>query len=353
MRIFRCGACGNLLYFENRYCVQCGHRVGYDSARNALLAVQQQGDNSWSPFDRPNEALHFCANAQWDACNWLAPHNAAWCLACRHNGTVPDLSEPVHLQKWQLIEFAKHRLFYSLARWRLPLQTRQEDTQHGLIFHFPADPPQGPKVMTGHDNGVITIALTEADDVERESRRLQMGEPYRTLLGHFRHEVGHHYWDLLVRDGREIEQFRALFGDDREDYGEALQRHYQSGAPPDWQERYVSAYATSHPWEDFAETFAHYVHIVDTLETASAFGMQVNPPLDNTGQLTARIESDPYREIDVRNIVAAWIPFVFAINNVSRSIGKPDLYPFILSPAVIQKLGFVHELLGSREKPPG
>jgi hypothetical protein len=346
VRLFQCGACGNLLYFENRFCLQCGRRLGYDPASNCLRALEQDQAGGWSSAEDPKAGFSFCANVQFDACNWLLPHSSSetYCLACRHNGTVPDLSNPVNLQKWPLIEFAKHRLAYSLIRWRLPLRTRQEDPEHGLIFHFPADPPEGPKVMTGHDNGVITIALTEADDVERENRRLQMGEAYRTL-GHFRHEVGHHYWDLLVRDQNRFADFRAIFGDETQGYDQALKRHYAAGPPPDWQERFVSAYATTHPWEDFAETWAHYVHIVDTLETANAFGTQIRPSLDRTGALAAQIEFDPYEGTDIHSIVRGWIPFVFAINNVSRSIGKRDLYPFILSGSVVEKLEFIHLLL--------
>jgi hypothetical protein len=91
------------------------------------------------------------------------------------------------------------------------------------------------------------------------------------LLGHFRHEVGHYFWDRLVAtDPHQLEEFRVLFGDDRQDYGEALKRHYDEGAPANWQDTYISMYATMHPWEDFAETWAHYLHIVDTLETAGA-----------------------------------------------------------------------------------
>jgi hypothetical protein len=204
--------------------------------------------------------------------------------------------------------------------------------------------------MTGHDNGLITIALTEADDIERERRRLEMGEPYRTLLGHFRHEVGHYFWDVLVRDGGKLEACRAVFGDDSIDYGEALQRHYAEGAPPDWQQRFVSAYATTHPWEDFAETWAHYLHIVDTLDMASEFGMEVRPPADQIGGLSAHIAFDPYRTENFDAIVAAWLPFTFAMNSVARAMGTRDLYPFILSPQVIQKLSFIHGLVQETAK---
>jgi hypothetical protein len=216
-----------------------------------------------------------------------------------------------------------------------------------LVFEFLAEPPteDGPKVMTGHDNGLITIALAEANDVERERRRTAMGEPYRTLLGRFRHEVGHHYWDLLVRDGGRLDACRGVFGDDREDYGEALQRHYRDETPADWQERFFSAYATTHPWEDFAETWAHYLHIVDTVEMAGAFGVRVDPRLDASGTLSADIDIDQHRGADIRRIIADWLPLTFALNSINRCMGQPDLYPFIISPPVVEKLGFIHDLV--------
>jgi hypothetical protein len=192
---------------------------------------------------------------------------------------------------------------------------------------------------------VITIALAEADDAERESRRKAMGEPYRTLLGHLRHEVGHYFWERLVRDEGRLASFRATFGDDRANYGQALQTHYRSGAPADWQDSSVSRYATTHAWEDFAETWAHYLHIVDTLEMASEFGMEVRPRVDRDGELTARIRFNPYETRDVEALVNAWLPFTFAINSVNRAMGLRDLYPFILSPAVVGKLGFIHGLV--------
>jgi len=252
-----------------------------------------------------------------------------------------------NLQHWQRLEAAKHRLFYTLLRLRLPLATRTEDPEHGLMFEFLADAPasSGPKVMTGHDNGVVTVALAEADDAERERRRVQMGEPYRTLLGHFRHEVGHHYWDILVRDGGHLERCRALFGDDRQDYNEALKRHYGHGAPANWRERFISAYATSHPWEDFAETWAHYLHIVDTLEMAHAFGIGIRPQVDTDQNLSAAIEFDPYSARNFLPLVTAWLPLTFAMNSLNRCMGAGDLYPFILSPPVVEKLGFIHEVV--------
>jgi hypothetical protein len=347
LKLFVCQSCGNVLYFENRTCGRCGHRLAFLPEKIAISAIEPR-EGGWTPLLAPGETRFLCANAEHDGCNWLTDPASAerFCRACRHNGTVPDLSDPARLAAWRELEIAKHRLFYALIRWRLPLVTRNEDTTHGLIFQFLADDPaSGERIMTGHDNGLITLALTEADDAEREKRRLEMGEPYRTLLGHFRHEVGHYFWDVLVRDRGQLDACRATFGDDRMDYGEALQRHYANGPPPDWQQHFVSAYATTHPWEDFAETWAHYLHIVDTLEMASEFGMEVHPAVDRSGQLSARVTFDPYAADDFQAIVTAWLPFTFAINSVNRAMGLRDLYPFILSEPVIAKLGFIHSLV--------
>jgi hypothetical protein len=344
LKLFECPSCDNIIYFENRSCGQCGHRLGFQPEQGLITALDETPEG-WRAAD--GRLQRFCANAKHDACNWLVDDKADgdFCVACRHNGTVPDLSEPARLTAWRELEIGKHRLFYSLLRWNLPLRTRAEDPEHGLIFNFLADRDNTPKVMTGHDDGIITIALTEADALERERRRLQMGEPYRTILGHFRHEVGHHFWDVLVRDGGRLAACRAVFGDDTINYEESLKLHYQQGAPADWQQNFVSSYATTHPWEDFAETWAHYLHIVDTLEMAGEFGLDVKPRLDRTGGLTTRIDFDPYAAPNIETIMAAWLPFVFAMNSVSRTMGTRDLYPFVLAPAVITKLGFIHDLV--------
>jgi hypothetical protein len=177
-----------------------------------------------------------------------------------------------------------------------------------------------------------------------------LAEPYRSLLGHFRHEIGHHFWDILVRDGGKIERCRATFGDDSQDYEAALKRHYERGAPSDWAERFVSAYATSHPWEDFAETWAHYLHIVDTLETANAFGVKIAPAVDREGAHSTKLNFDPYAEGSIERIVDAWAPFVVAMNSVNRAMGRPDLYPFIIAPAVVEKLRFIDDLVRGEAK---
>jgi hypothetical protein len=347
LKLFACQVCGNVLYFENRSCGRCGHRLGFMPERVTLSALEPD-DEMFATLADNKRGRSFCANAAFDACNWLTEPATGeiYCRACRHNGIVPDLSNPAYLARWRELEAAKHRLFYSLIRWNLPVKTRAEDPAHGLVFNFLADDAaRGERVMTGHDNGLITIALTEADDIERERRRVEMGEVYRTLLGHFRHEVGHYFWDVLVRDGGKLEACRAMFGDDTIDYGQALQRHYAEGPPADWQTRFVSAYAATHPWEDFAETWAHYLHIVDTQEMASAFGIEVRPSADRSGGLSAQIAFDPYDVDDFDAIVTAWLPFTFAMNSINRAMGLRDLYPFVLSPTVIEKLRFVHQLV--------
>jgi hypothetical protein len=351
MKLFKCQNCGQVLYFENTRCEQCGHRLGFLPPSMTISALEPDGD-LWRPLAAPKRPLRFCDNAGQEACNWLveADGGATLCAACRHNQTIPDLSVPRNLLRWQRLEAAKHQLFYSLLRLRLPLHNRIDDPEHGLAFEFLADSPDpsGPKVLTGHDNGLITIALIEADDDERERRRTQMGEPYRSLVGHFRHEVGHYFWDVLVRDGGRLEQCRAVFGDDSQDYDSALQAHYQDGAPPDWQEHYISQYASTHPWEDWAETWAHYLHIVDTLEMASAFGISVKPKLIRDETLSAEIDLDPYETASMQEIIDAWLPLTFAMNSLNRAMGNHDLYPFVLSPAVVAKLSFVHDIVHDR-----
>ena len=343
MRLFNCPDCSQLLYFENTACERCGHRLGYDPAKFSMRALAPAGED-WSDS---SGTWRFCANAAHSACNWLIPADSpdAYCAACRHNHIVPDLSDADNLTPWRTLEAAKHRLFYALMRLHLPLETRTENPEHGLAFDFLAETPAQPKVLTGHDDGLITIALKEGDSVERERMRAEMGELYRTPLGHFRHEIGHHYWDLLVRDTAFLEPFRALFGDEQADYEQALKAHYAREPVAGWQENYVSVYATSHPWEDFAETWAHYLHIVDTVEMASSFGVGIHPRLSRDPALQTEIDFDPYEEHEMSVILEAWLPLTFAVNSLNRSMGQPDFYPFVLSEKVMEKLAFIHQLV--------
>jgi hypothetical protein len=347
MRLFKCQVCEQLLYFENTQCERCGHRLGYEPAQAVMLPLDADGD-AWRQAgvaDAPR--TRFCANADPVCCNWLVAEDSAtpYCAACRHNRTVPDLDFPENIPPWRALENAKRRLFYALMRLGLPLRTRAEDPVHGLAFDFLAETPSKPHVLTGHDNGLITIALKEGDEAERERTRIQMGELYRTPLGHFRHEIGHHYWDLLVRDGGRLDAFRDVFGDERSDYAAALQAHYNQPDDGSWRENFVSLYASSHPWEDFAETWAHFLHILDTMEMAGAFGIAIHPRLARDPGLQADIDFDPYSAADMSEILDAWLPLTYAVNSLNRTMGQPDLYPFVLTPAVVTKLTFIHDLV--------
>jgi hypothetical protein len=351
MKLFECQHCGQPLYFENTKCVSCGHSLGYLPKRENVSALEEDGVQ-WRALAEPQGRYRYCANAAYDVCNWLisADSTENYCAACRHNRTIPDLTQPENVAHWQKIELAKHRLFYTLLRLRLPLETKAESPD-GLAFDFLQEPgafaPSQAPVMTGHVSGVITLNLAEADDSERERQRHAMGEPYRTLLGHFRHESSHYYWDRLIRNSPNLAEFRRVFGDETQDYGEALKQHYANGAPADWPEWFVTSYASSHPWEDFAETWAHYFHIVDTLETANAFGIRVRPQVAKGSNLTTAVDFDPHVAA-IDRIVDAWLPLTFAMNSINRSMGLQDLYPFVLAPTVISKLSFVHSLIHGR-----
>ena len=346
MKRYKCPTCNREVFFESTSCVSCGTGLGLDLAQRHMVAMTLPGGEGST-----GSAYRMCSNTAHDACNCIVPPGSldAFCLSCRHNRTIPDLSVPENVTAWGKLELAKRQLLYSLLRWRLPLPTRIENPQHGLVFDFLADQslPDGlvEKVLTGHDSGLITVNIAEADDAVRENMRTGMGEPYRTLLGHFRHEIGHYYWDRLVRDAALTGQFRAIFGDESTDYAQALKDHYAAGPDPSWPERFISSYASTHPWEDFAETWAHYIHIVDSLETARAYGMELDAapaPADAAGTAVA---FDPYGNTSLQAILDAWMPFTVALNSINRSMGQRDFYPFVLNEPVRLKLDFMHRLV--------
>ncbi len=312
-----------------------------------------------------------CANAELAACNWLvqAPtpvegdagtDPGGLCVCCRLTRVRPAEADPVGRERFERAEAAKRRLVAQLLDLGLPVVPKSVDSAGGLAFDLLNSTER--KVVTGHSDGVITLDLAESDDAHRELVRTQLGEPYRTLLGHFRHEVGHYYWGSLVSaDPARSDAFRHLFGDPDIDYSAALDRHYADGPPVDWRETYVSAYATMHPWEDWAETFAHYLHIRDTLRTAAEFGLRVDgPDLDAFGVPAHRHAAEPGRPGGLgghraarspspaaADIIAQWLPLTYALNAINRSMGRDDLYPFVLTPAVQAKLAFVHDVIGA------
>jgi hypothetical protein len=314
-----------------------------------MTALQPNRSGGFTPLAAKGEKVVYCSNWSHGACSWLVPaRTGGLCQACKLNRTIPDLSVVENLRRWQRIEIAKHRLVYSLIRLGLPIENKVEAPEQGLFFDFLAPQPEGEgqgKILTGHDNGEITLNIVEADDAVRAEARQKMHEPYRTLLGHFRHEIAHYYFQRLVLGSKNYPLFRKTFGDETQDYGEALKTYYTNGAPAGWQSQHISAYASAHPHEDWAETFAHYLHMTDTLETAYAFGLRTRPRAGQDGNLAASVSFDPYTQASFDSILEAWLPMTFAVNSINRSMGIDDLYPFVISPQAVEKLRVVHQVV--------
>lgn len=345
MKLFTCTHCNQPLYFENYYCGNCGANVGFEPTSLEFIPVAQWDNGVLLPLNNnDNRQFRFCSNRSHNVCNWLIPaeNEGEFCTACQLNRTIPDLNTYGYLERWRSLEFAKHRLVYSLIQLNLPLLSNTENEASGLIFDFKADGKK--KVLTGHAQGVITINISEANDIEREMARRNMDEVYRTLLGHFRHEAGHYYWDRLIFNTPHLERFRQLFGDERKNYSKALRAHYKNGAIPNWPQQFISAYASAHPWEDWAETWAHYLHMIDTLETAYSFGIGIHPnAAANTTDLDVSVSSNPYHTNSFDSIIKLWMPLTIVMNSLNRSMGLPDAYPFVISTPVLEKLQFIHE----------
>lgn len=358
MRTFYCEHCQAPVYFENTHCTGCGHALGLLPEYLRISAMQPLDDVLWRAMMPAADGRTYrqCENYHvHHVCNWMVPAESdeRFCIACQLNDTIPNLSRPGFTEQWYRIERSKRRLVYSLLKLGLPVRSKELDPTSGLAFSFKSQVDAEPdeQVMTGHANGHITINLDEADPAQRERNRLDLQERYRTLLGHFRHEIGHYYWDLLIAGSAHLESFRALFGDEREDYGEALERHYKQGPVKDWQAQYISAYASMHPWEDWAETWAHYLHIVDTLETAENFGISMEHRRADGSVSRAAPDFNPYAIVDFEPLIEHWTPLTFALNSLNRSMGLQDLYPFVLSRPAIEKLAFVHHVIGAQRVP--
>lgn len=353
MKLFSCTNCGNILYFENVSCTQCGLPLGFLPDRLRLAPLKEIGQGRWQPVGEPAR-YRMCPNyANHRVCNWMveADSEQVFCVACDLNGTIPDLAVSGNQERWRAMETEKRRLIYAMLQLDLPVVPRRLDPA-GLEFAFLADAPasfnERDRVMTGHAQGLITINLAEADPAERERMREQMDEPYRTILGHFRHESGHYYWDRLIRDSDWLKPYRRLFGDETRDYAQALDRHYRQGPPSDWPERFISAYASMHPWEDWAESWAHYLLMVDALETAYQFGLSIRPRAGNDHSLDVEPDFDAYRASSFDSLLGHWLPLTLALNSLNRSIGHEHAYPFVLALPAIEKLRFVHRVVHAR-----
>jgi hypothetical protein len=353
MKVFHCDHCGHLLFFENTQCVRCGHAVAYLPDLAVVGSLDANNDGTWrSPIARSaGRRYRLCDNyTAHNVCNWAVcdGDTHTFCISCRLTRVIPDLRDAAHRPGWYRLEVAKRRLLFTLLALGLPVASREEEPVLGLAFEFLADDPAG-SVMTGHAAGVITINIAEADDSEREKRRVSLNEPYRTLAGHLRHESGHYYWDRLIAGSNALDGFRARFGDERPDYGAALQVYYANGPAADWGNRFISAYASAHPLEDWAETWAHYLHMIDTLETAAACGFSLRPQRTDEPALPPHSRFEVSGRFPFDQLIDRWFPLTYALNNLTRGLGLADAYPFVLSPAAVEKLRFVHERVGANE----
>jgi len=358
MKTFHCDKCSQQVFFENTFCFNCESMLGYQPAQRTINSFEQTDAGLWRSLNRIDEGKLYkqCGNyVQHNVCNWMLPADDPHelCESCQLTVIIPALSTEKNHVLWSRLETAKRRLLFSLAMLNLTPASKDDEPETGLAFQFLEDGVSDDEcVMTGHDDGLITLNIAEADPAERERTREQMHERYRTLLGHFRHESGHYYFDRLVADTAWIDAYRALFGDERADYSEALQRHYSEGPVADWESRFVSSYASSHPWEDWAETWAHYLHMIDTLETAHACGLSLNPV--KAGEPSLDSVTLPTKTGDFDETLKDWFALTYVLNSLNRSIGMPDSYPFKLSTPVLEKLEFVHKVVraGIKAGPP-
>ena len=359
MRSYRC-QCGRPVFFRNSECLACKTALGYDVEQGRMIPLEPgNAAGVWRKYgsDTASPVFRRCENYDTAAgCNWLVPIvpgaaaavDDGLCAACKLNRTIPDQTNPDNWELWARVEVAKRRLVSSLIALGLPVLSKESaDPERGLAFDFLRAPPEGPAVMTGHFKGIITLNIEEADDAKREQIRKWLREPYRTLLGHFRHEVGHYYWDRLILNSKWLAPCRALFGDERQDYAVALKAHYENGPPPDWPKRFVSSYASTHPWEDWAESWAHYLHMVDTLDTALSFGL-------DAGDVELAYEAYTLDDVwwrEAKNaeeflgFINSWIRITSVMNELCRSMGQPDFYPFALPRAAVSKLHFIHSVV--------
>ncbi len=326
MRSYRCRVCENPLHFENSQCVSCGTRLAFSRAEREIVPVDAAG--RYAAPDGTGWTV--CRNLDLSGCTWLAATEGAQCSACDLTRTRPHDSDAVGLRQFWDAERAKRHLVAELDALGFPVVDKHTDPVDGLAFDLLSSVAES--VTIGHADGVVTIDLAETDASHRERLRTQLDEPYRTMLGHFRHESGHYFEWQLVRGEEQLARARELFGDERADYQAELDRHYAEGPPDGWESSHISAYATMHPFEDFAETWAHYLHICDTIETASAYGLTAEPPTDGGS----------FRDV----VVGTWVPLAIALNMINRSMGQDDLYPFVIPAPVLDKLDFVASLAG-------
>ena len=346
--------CGRPVYFNNSVCLGCQAPLGFEPELLQVVSLSPGSEPAvWTADsgDQATTAWKRCENFDSPAgCNWLKPadEEETLCRSCRLNRTIPTLDDPNNALWWRKIENAKRRLVAQLLSLGLPVESKvSENPERGFMFDFLRSPEEGPRVLTGHAEGLITLNVEEADDSIRERTRHDMREPYRTLLGHFRHEVGHYYWDRLVAGTPWLEKCRELFGDERQDYAEALKRNYEQGPPANWADNHISSYASVHPWEDWAECWAHYLHVVDSLDTALRFGLRGEDVEQAVEPFTVDDLYDPQAPDAQRVIllINSWVQLTTVLNELARSMGQHDFYPFVMSRSVLRKMHFIQLLV--------
>ncbi len=351
MKTFSCERCATRVFFENVSCDACDAELGFIPAELAMGSFEPGAEQGLTRLSgQQGISFQRCANHEGPVgCNWMVDAAVGGlCLACRTTRVHPVLTKSQNSAYWCRIEAAKRLMAYSLVSWGLPFPGKDEDAKHGIAFDFLEQTDPGKKVLTGHGDGIITLNIAEADDARREEVRIQLHEPYRTLLGHLRHEIGHYYWDRLVRDTAWSDRFRALFGDERADYEKALKQHYARPVAH-WQTQFVSAYASAHPWEDWAECWAHYMHLQDGLETAASWGLRLDQAVPGKASVQARPIASDEPDVPTR-VVKTWLPISQFINAMSRSLGGRDSYPFVMPDAVLDKLAFIHQVIDAGVK---
>lgn len=348
MKNFSCG-CGATVYFESNHCVACKSELGWCLSCNTLRSIAADANDQYHCGEptcgKPLSKCHNYATEQ--VCNRCVETEAIGegqilCNYCKYNETIPDLSIKGNREKWHRIELAKRRLLYTLDLLGLPYGTAAENFPVPLSFDFKGDATQKrtlwfnmnkvEQVYTGHASGKVTINIREADNVERERARMSFGEAHRTIIGHFRHEMGHYFWDVLVKNQCEAECV-AVFGDHFDpDYGTALEIYYQNGAKENWKKNYISGYATMHPWEDFAESFATYLDMISVLDIA--FHADELYAVEPTQASFADI-SKHYSKLGL------------LLNEMNRAMGLLDLVPEVHTAGILKKVEFIHDLLSN------
>lgn len=354
----------------------CKRDVGLDDNFDAVEPYDlDEATGEYFKAEEPAIRYQKCDNnAKYQTCNGMVNLNTftpvddsdeVLCFGCRFNETIPDLSVVGHIPLWNKMETAKRRALYTLKALSLPVQNVTQNPKGGLSFDFTTDRDVNDHfvsklegqvaVFTGHDCGHITINLAEADEVARSHTKQAMGERYRTLLGHFRHELGHYYFDVLIAGSPGKHALcKKYFGDDELSYQDALKKHYKDGAPKNWRDNFISEYATMHPYEDWAETWAHYMHIMDTLETAKNFSITGSiagskEELEEVGELKLPQDASFFSgQTSITNILDTWMDFAVILNSLNRSMGMNDAYPFVLTQPVRTKLSFIHHAIHNR-----